>query len=144
MAILSNESLFSNEQAVTVTALSTNVIDLGERGTPVGGKTALIGDISLGNPIEILCQVNEDFATLTSLKIAIEVGATASLGTEVASITVLLASLVTGYQFPLRYLPTLGTGRYLGLRYTVAGSTATAGKVTAGVTLGNQTNRVGV
>ena len=134
---------FSVDQAVTVTAVSTNVVDLGLPATPYGAAAALHQDVGKGTKIPILIQVTEDFATLTSLKIAIEVGATAALGTEVISKTVLLADLVQGYQFPVDVLPNKVDARYLGVRYTVAGTTATAGKVTAGITMGNQTNITG-
>ena len=142
--ILSNESLFSNKQAITATALSTNVIDLGEKGTPYGGVAPLEGDLGPGCGVPLAIRVNEDFNNLTSLKIALEVGDTDTLGTEVASATVLAADLVAGYQFPLLHLP-LGTkGRYLGVRYTVTGTAPTTGKVTAGLTMGQQTNITGV
>lgn len=142
--ILSNESLFSNKQAITATALSTNVIDLGERGTPYGAVAPLEGDIGLGTPIPVNIRVNEAFNNLTSLKIALEVGATESLGTEVASVTIPVAALEAGYQFPLLHLPAGIKGRYLGVRYTVNGTAPDAGKVTAGLTFGHQTNITGV
>lgn len=142
--ILSNENLFSDNQAITATALSTNQIDLKEKGTPVGGVSALIGDPALGNPVEIVIQVTQAFNNLSSLKVAVETGATSSLGTVVADTTVPLAKLKAGNRVPIRFLPEGITGRYVGLRYTVTGTAPTAGKVIAGVTLGNQTNVVGV
>lgn len=141
--ILSNESLMSNQQAVTATALSTNIIDTGELGTPVRGVAALRGDVGKGTPIEVLVQVTEDFNNLTSLKVAIETGTTASLGTVLAEETIAVADLVAGKRSNLRYLPT-GANRFIGIRYTVTGSAPTTGKVTAGVTQGIPTNIVGV
>jgi hypothetical protein len=141
--ILSNQQLFSDDQAVTATAISTNVIDLGLTGTPYGAAAPLNGDVGKGNPIESLFQVTADFATLTSLTVAIETGATASLGTVLASVVVPVAALKTGYRLPIRFIPDGLVGRYLGMRYTVTGSNATAGTVTAGITLGVQTNITG-
>jgi hypothetical protein len=141
--ILSANQLFSNKQAVTATARSENVIDTGVRGTPYGGAAALNGDIGKGNPICLLVQVTEEFATLTSLTIGIETGAADTLGTELASQTILLAGLTAGTQLNIQFVPNGAIERYLGVRYTVGGSNATAGTITAGISMGNQTNTTG-
>ena len=94
--IFSVQQLFSDAQAITATAVSSNVIDTGVRGTPYGAAAALVGDLGPGHKIPVLVQVTEDFNNLTSLKIAIETGSTASLGTEVVSQTIALADLVAG------------------------------------------------
>lgn len=140
--ILSKESLFSDGQAVTATALSTNVMDLGAAGTPHGASAPLNHDVGKGTPVPLLVQVTEDFNTLTSLTIAIETGAAATLGTVVASFSVPLADLKAGYRIPYEILPK-GLGRYLGLRYTVVGTAPTTGKITAGLTMGVQNNVTG-
>lgn len=141
--IFSAQQLFSDDQAVTATARSTNVIDLGVRGTPYDAAAALNGDIGKGAGVPILIQVTEDFDNATSVEIAIETGAADTLGTVIVSKTVLLADLVEGYQFPVQILPNEVTGRYLGVRYTVTGTAPTTGKITAGITMGNQTNVTG-
>jgi hypothetical protein len=141
--ILSAEQLFSDDQAITATAISTNVIDLGEAGTPFDAAAPLNNDKGKGNKVPILIQVTSDFDALTSLNIAIETGATDTLGTVVISKDVLLADLVTGYQFPVEVLPNEIDERYLGVRYTVTGTPPTTGTVTAGITMGNQTNVTG-
>lgn len=142
--IFSAQQLFSSDQAITATALSTNVIDLGVSDTPYGGKAALNHDIAKGAPIPILVQVTTAFATLTSLTITVETGAVAgTLGTVLATETILVADLVAGKQMRMQVLPNGATGRYLGVRYTVTGSNATAGAITAGITMGNQTNVTG-
>jgi len=145
--IFSAEQLFSEDQAITVTAISENVIDTGVRGTPYGGASALEGDVGKGNPVCVLVQVTEDFATLTSLTIAIECDEAVGLDddpTVLTSVTIAVADLVAGKQIPVQYLPNECTKRYLGVRYTVTGSDATAGTVQAGITMGNQTNIHGV
>lgn len=141
--IFSAQQLFSDDQAITVSADSTNVIDTGVRATPYGAAAALTGDIGLGNPIPLLVQVTEAFATLTSLTINISTGAATTLGTTIASVTIAVADLVVGKQIPLQVLPKDITERYLGIEYVVTGSDATAGKITAGISMGNQTNVTG-
>lgn len=141
--ILSAQQIFSDDQAITATAVSTNVIDLGVAGTPYDAVAPLNQDIGKGAKIPVLIQVTEDFNNLTTLTVAIETGATTALGTVVISKDVLLADLVAGYQFPVEVLPNEIDERYLGVRYTVTGTAPTTGVVTAGITMGNQTNVTG-
>lgn len=143
--ILSKNLLLSDDQAITATARSTNVIDLGAPDTPYDAAAALNQDIGKGTKVPLLVQVTEDFATLTSLTITVEVSANADLSssTVLSSTTVAVASLVKGYQLPIDCILTGTNKRYLGTRYTVSGSNATAGKITAGITMGNQTNVTG-
>lgn len=141
--IFSAQQLFSDDQAVTATARSTNVIDLGVAGTAYGAAAAFHQDIGKGAFVPFLVQVTEDFNNATSLTITIETGSSDSLGTVVVSHTVVLADLVAGYQLPIQVLPNQINERYLGVRYTVTGSAPTTGQVTAGITMGNQTNVTG-
>ena len=142
--ILSANQLFSDGQAITATGLSTNVIDTGVRGTPYGAAAALTGDVGKGNKVPVLIQVTEAFNNLTSLTVAIETGATASLGTVLLSQNIALADLEVGKTLNLDVLPEGITERYLGVRYTVTGTAPTAGIVTAGISMGNQSNVTGV
>lgn len=98
-----------------------------------------------GTPVPVLIQVTEAFATLTSLTITIEVSANSDLSssTVLATETVAVADLVAGKQTFLQVLPNGADQRYLGVRYTVTGSSATAGTITAGISMGNQTNITG-
>lgn len=114
-------AIFSENQAVTATAVSTNaVMFTGEKGK--------------NEAIEILCQVTEDFATLTSLTLEIQESATegGSYETIALSPAIAAADLVTGYQFALRVMPQI-TKPWIKLKYTVGGSNATAGKIYAAV-----------
>jgi hypothetical protein len=138
--IFSAEQLFSDDQAVTATAISENVIDLGVAGTPYAGVAPLVQDIGKGAPVCILIQVTEAFVTNTDLTITVEVGATAALGEVRVTETILVADLIVGATTFMQYLPIGIDERYLGVRYTIGGSDATAGAITAGVTMGNQTN----
>lgn len=144
--IFSAQQIFSDDQAITATAISTNVIDLGAPGTPYGGAAALNQDIGKGVPVNILIQVTVAFATLTSLAITVEQSAAAALTTPTVLATESLgvAALVVGTQLHVQVVPVAHvTRRYMGIRYTVGGSDATAGKITAGITWGNQTNLTG-
>ena len=128
--ILSQQLLFSDDQAITATAISTNVVDLGLPGTPYGAVAPINQDVGKGTAVPILIQVTEPFNNLTSIDVAIEVGATASLGTVLVTETILLADLVAGKQTFTKVLPNGVDQRYLGVRYTVTGTAPTTGKVT--------------
>jgi hypothetical protein len=141
--IFSAQQLFSDDQAITGDADSTNVIDLGVPGTPYGAAAALNDDIGKGAKIPLLVQVTADFNTLTSLNINLSTGATTALGTTIATQNILLADLVAGKQINLDYLPNGIVERYLGIEYDVVGTDPTLGNITAGITMGVQTNVTG-
>ena len=144
--IFSLFQLFSDDQAVTATANSTNVIDLGVAATPYGGKAALNRDVGKGSKIPLTVQVTEDFTTsagMTALTIALETGSTTALNTIIASQTILIADLVAGKQINLDYVPNGIVERYLGLSYTPVTGDADGGAITAGISMGNQTNVTG-
>ena len=143
--IFSANALLSDDQAITATALATNVIDLGVPGTPYGAVAPLNQDVGKGAAIPILVQVTEDFATLTSLTVTVEVSAASGMTSPVvlAEETIAVADLVAGKQMFNQVVPNGADLRYLGVRYTVTGTNASAGKITAGITMGNQTNITG-
>lgn len=142
--ILSADEIFSDGQAITATAGSTNVIDLQAAGTPYGSAAALIVDVGKGGEIPVNVTVVEDFNNLTSLQVSVEVddNAAFSSATTVASgPAVAAASLVAGYQFPFPACLMEGVKeRYVRLKYTVVGVAPTTGKVTAGIVAARQTN----
>jgi len=133
---LFDSNLFSENQAVTASAASTNSLDFGAPGTPVGAAGALVLDLGLSD-IDILVQVTEAFATLTSLKVTVQADNDSSFGSPTtlgSSEAIAAASLTKGYKFRLPVkIPEGATERYIRLYYTVAGSNATAGKVFAGI-----------
>lgn len=143
--IFSAQQIFSDDQAITATAISTNVIDLGAADTPYGAQAALYQDIGKGNKIPLLVQVTEAFNTLTSLTITVEASAAAGLTSPDVLFTqvIPLASLTVGKQINIDVVPNGITKRYLGVRYTVTGTNPTLGKVTAGIVAGVQTNVTG-
>ena len=132
--ILSKSLTFSENQAVTTTAVSTNVVQFPATGTVQGEAAAIVRKLGPGNEIPLLMQVTESFATLTSLTITLETSANSDLSSSTVLWTsgaIPVASLVAGYRPNLRILPDGAIDTYLGLRYTVTGSAATAGKITA-------------
>ena len=141
--IFSAEQLFSDDQAITANADSTNVIDLGVPGTPYDAAAALNQDIGKGAKVPLLVQVTAAFDNLTSLTINLSTGSTTALGTTIASQTIVLADLIAGKQINLDFLPNGIVERYLGVEYVVTGTAPTAGTITAGITMGVQTNFTG-
>ena len=119
----------SEDQAVTATAVSTDTIDLG---------TAR--DIGEGRDLFVVFTVTEAFAALTSLTFEVITSAAAALSSPTviaATGAVALANLGVGKQYIVQIPPRIASlgQRYLGVRYTVAGNNATAGKVTADIVL---------
>ena len=117
--ILDADLLFSNKQAVTATAESTNTLDLGVAGDAIGQE------------LTIHVVVDTAFATLTSLTVSLETSANNSDWTTVLSgPAIARASLTKGASIFCVRVPQ-GLSRYVRMKYTVGGSNATAGKVTA-------------
>lgn len=130
--IFDSTNKFSTEQAVTSTASSSNVIDLG-----VSGR-----DIGLGEVIPVWIGVDTAFAGLTSLLVTVQTDDDEAFGTASSVIStpaISVADLKAGYQFSIQSVPKNVLGRYVRLSYVVVG-TGTAGTLSAGVTMGNQAN----
>ncbi|ELY2668220.1 hypothetical protein SMC08_003959 [Cronobacter sakazakii] len=128
--LLDQQALFSAAQAITATAASTNVIDTGSAK-----------DVGKDGDVPLLIQVVEGFNNLTSLTVAVQTDDNAAFSspTDVISMVIPVASLVSGYKTPVITLP-MKMGRYVRLNYTVTGTAPTTGKVTAGIVGGVQTN----
>ena len=138
--ILDMQTLFSDDQAVTVTAASTNIIDLGATGTPPLSATALTRDIGPGTPIDILIQLTVAHGgTTPTLDVTLEMDTTDAFGsaTTIATATQIAGGLV-GARTSITYIPDGATERYLRLYYTAGGTTPTC-TITAGIVLGRQT-----
>jgi len=121
----------SEDQAVTASAVSANTIDLGSSR-----------DIGMGHPVYMVFTVTETFASNTSLTFEVITDSDAALGSPAtiaasAAITVASGDLAAGSQHVVQIPPVIGGKgeRYLGAQYTVGGSNATAGKVTADMVL---------
>lgn len=115
----SNLDIFSDDQAITADAASTNYVDVGK----FAGK---------GEPIEMMIRVTTSFNNLTSLHVSVtECDTVDGTYTDVMSgPEVLAASLVAGYVFKFKYLPKT-TDRYIKLHYDVTGTAPTAGAIAA-------------
>lgn len=135
--LLDGETQFSNRQAITTTAVSTNTIDLGAAGTRANNTSPLTRDIG-GWVEDLLIQVTQDFAGGTSVQVQMQTDdnvafASPTVVAQTAAIPV--SSLKAGYRFPLSGFPVGTSERFVRLNYVVAG-TMTAGTITAAVTAG--------
>lgn len=134
--IFDQQTLLSDAQAITATARSTNVIDLG----PIA--SGMVRDIGKGRPIPLRIQVIEAFNNLTSLTIALQTDDNAGFASPktIWSQVVALADLLAGKVIVPEYIPRGTDERYLSLNYTVTGTAPSTGKITAGVVMGAQSN----
>lgn len=116
----------SSDQAVTVTAVSEDTIDLG-----------LARDMGAGKPLYMLFTVKTTFTAAGASTMSLEaiVASDDALTTAIESLgmipTVPKASLVAGKRFAVPLRPIVGEKgqRYLGSRYTVATGPQTAGTI---------------
>lgn len=132
--ILNLNETFSENQAITATAISTNVITFPLNGIVVGESAAVARNLGAGNEIPLMIQVTEAFAAATSITFSLESSAVVGLTSATVhwtSVAIPIATLVPGYKLPIRILPDGTMLQFLGMRYTVGGVNATAGKVTA-------------
>lgn len=132
--IFDQQTMFSDAQAITGDAVSTNTVDLG----PI--NAGIVRDIGNGKPIPIRVQVVDDFDKLTSLNVSLQVDdndAFSSPKTVWTSGEIALASLKAGYAFTIDYVPRGTDERYLRLSYDVTGTDPDNGAITAGITMGN-------
>lgn len=134
MSILDRQNQFSAEQAVTATAISTDVIDLGDDVTTrnIGGN----------QPVFLVLQTiaaATDVGSDATLAITLESDSTANLATSAT------VHYSTGAMAFATFSPALTTlavvplpfgqyERYVGVRYTVASGPLTAGTFNAFLT----------
>jgi hypothetical protein len=128
---LDRQNLFSSSQAVTATAASTDIIDLGSSR-----------DIGAGEPLEIIVAVDTTFTAggAATLDIALQTDTSSGFGSAVTLASTgatAVASLTSGVAIARWKVPR-GVLRYLRLNYTVATGPMTAGTITAGIGIGRQ------
>jgi len=116
----------SEDQAITTTAFSTDTIDL-----------SVARDVGEGTALYMNFAVTTALANGTSVKFEVVSSANANLSSPTvigSSDAVLTAALTAGKNVVVRINPQIASKgqRYLGARYTVAG-TFNAGKITADV-----------
>lgn len=134
--ILDKQALLSEDQALTTTAVSTNVIDMGADAAEIQAFIEKAGDL--------LVQVTEALESGTSVQVQVQVDDAEGFGSLVTLLetaAVVTADLITGYQFRLGALPPHTSKRYLRIRYLIVG-TYDAGTVFAGFVNAKQTNGV--
>lgn len=132
--IIDREGLFSDAQAVTATAISSNVVDL--------GATPTTRDIGHGEPIYLVVQTETaatDAGSDATLTITLESDSTADLATSPTThyssgALAFAAFSPAGTRLVAVALPEGDYERYLGVRYTVADGPLTAGAFDAFLT----------
>lgn len=136
--ILDKTLLFSEEQVITVTADSTNVIDLG-----------VARDIGPGTPIYLYIGVAQTFTAGGAATLTISLQGSpdnAAWTTYLTSPAYALATLVAGAKLLSIAIPAIFSGqaipRYLKPVYTVATGPMTAGSLNAGLTLTRDDNLI--
>lgn len=140
------KTLMSDKQAITGTAVSTNVLDLGATEAPVNRAATtnpvLTKDLGQGEAVPICVMVNEAFTLLTSLNFALYKDTVEGFGSAelVIDWDVVIADLVVGYLSPIIWVPRSLDQQYARFTYTVTGTNPDAGTITAGICMGNQTN----
>lgn len=129
--ILDTQAEFSDSQAVTSTAISTNVMDLGATNT--------LKDLGAGEPVYLVVQTvvaATDTGSDATLTITLESDSTADLATSAtvhfsSGALAFSAFSPAGTTLVAVRLPAGSYERYLGVRYTVASGPLTAGQFDA-------------
>lgn len=128
--ILDKLLMFSEAQAVTANAASTDTIDLG----PIDGTRR---DIGVGYPLEFWANVNTTAtaAGAATVNISLQTSPDNSTWTTLTSSGELaLASLTAGKRVLAQKVP-MGVQRYLRVNYAVTTGPLTAGAFTTGINL---------
>lgn len=128
--ILDSTNLYSDDQALTGDAASTNIIDHGANR-----------DVGPGNPLRVSITITEAFDNLTSLDITFQTDDDSAFGSvdfTMELVAIPLASLVAGASFS--FVIPRPVSRYTRLNYDVNGSNPANGKITAGIVYDEQAN----
>jgi len=118
MAILDNDLVVSDAQALTASAASTNIIDLSTTGRKIGA----------GEPIvfELYIDVAADGTTTDeTYTVGLQVDDDVSFGsaTTLETVTLTYAQLTLNSKHSLLFRPTFAGERYARLYYTLGGTT---------------------
>lgn len=106
------QQLFSDAQALTVTAVSTNILDHSQDR-----------NLGVGTPLVVIISVDVSAAGGGTLTVAIQAddnAGFASPGTVATTAALAAATLVAGYIFAIPVPPDVLTERYMRLNYTLA------------------------
>lgn len=126
--LMDKQNLFSDAQAVTATAGSTNVMDLGKAGLNQG----------VGEEMYLVCIVDEtldDSGDDSTITVTLETDDNESMSTPTTIMTLgtFAANAAAGSRLVGR-VPVATYERYLGVRYTAANGNLSAGKFTTFLT----------
>ena len=138
MGFIDRENLYSNDQAITATAASTDIIDHGDDDSKIQSFR------EVGGKSTIQAFVTESFNTCDGLTIALQSCAAEGFGSGVVthrSVLKARTALVAGAPIEIGDLPN-DLLQYSRLYYTVSGSNPTLGKIHAGIVVDKQTNGV--
>ena len=123
---------FSDAQAVTATAISTNVVDLAPLGNGVGTNT--VRDIGAGEDLYLIVRTltaATDVGSDATLTVTFESSATANLNSPTVHFSTgplaFAAFSPAGTELVRIPLPGGNYQRYIGVRYTVANGPLTGG-----------------
>ncbi len=127
--IMDAENRFSNAQAITATANSDNVIDLG-----IAGR-----DIGAGEVLYIVLVVTTAFTDASSnstitVTLVTDDNTSLSTPTTVQTLGVFAALSAVGTRIVAQIQPNLTLERYIGLTYTAANGDLSTGAITAAIT----------
>ncbi|HHK8874970.1 TPA: Bbp16 family capsid cement protein [Escherichia coli] len=128
--ILDKLLMFSEAQAVTASAASTDVIDLG----PIDGARR---DIGVGYPLEFWATVNTTATAAGAATVNIQLQTSpdnSTWTTLTSSGDLALSALTSGKRVMSQKVPQ-GVQRYLRINYVVGTGPLTAGAFTAGINL---------
>jgi hypothetical protein len=125
--LLDSQALFSDAQAITVTANSSNVVDQGPNAQLIG---------MVGQPVCVFARCMATFTGGTSLAISVvtadDPALTTNVQTHFSTPPIPVASLTAKALLFGISVPPQKLRRYMGLVYTVVG-TMGAGAITAGI-----------
>jgi hypothetical protein len=136
--ILDKENMMSYKQAITVTAVSTNVIDL--------GPNHHMGASGNDKPIPVIIAIDEVFTDVGSdatLRVQLKSSNAEAFGSGVKihyDRTFTFAELLQSGKLEHGMSLPPDVQRYVRTDYTVASGPFTAGKITVGVAASRQTN----
>lgn len=134
-----SQLLFSDAQAVTVTAISTNVLDLNPDGY---GLASNLQDIGIGEEVYLvvmttttITDTGSDATLIVTLESDTAVGLATAPVVHISTGTLAFATYATAGTIIFQgKLPVADYKRYLGVRYTIASGPFTAGAITAFMT----------
>lgn len=119
--------LFSDAQAVTATAVSSNIVN-----------TSVARDLGNGNPLYVVIAVTTTFTNTGTVEVALQGDSTSTISPDgTHDLGVLAAGSLAGrvYVFPIPPALAAAGYQYLQLNYTVSG-TVSAGNVTSFIASG--------